>query len=83
MSRYNTLKYYTVPWGLNCRRGEELLRNAEVHFTKIELTDWAIFAAVPRDLGFHRLPVLIGEKVFCEGLEQIEAFISKQIMNNK
>lgn len=77
MNEYKMLKYYTVPWSLYCQKGEELLKKAGIAFTKIELTDREIFAAVPRDLGFHRLPVLIGKGVFCEGLEQIKRFISK------
>ncbi|MCD6385893.1 hypothetical protein J7M23_08980 [Candidatus Sumerlaeota bacterium] len=75
------LKYYTVPWSLHCKKGEELLRKVGVSFTKIEFTDGELFA-VPRDLGFHKLPVLIGKdmdkNVFCEGLEQISTFISNR-----
>lgn len=69
--------YYTVPWSLHCQKGEELLKEAGLSFTKIEFTDREVFAAIPRDLGFYRLPVLIGKDVFCEGLEQINIFISK------
>lgn len=72
------LRYYTVPWSLHCQRGEELLKSAGVPFSKMEFTDRALFAALPRDLGFHRLPVLIGKDVFCEGLQQINQFISKR-----
>ena len=70
------LSYYTVPWSLHCLKGEERLREAKVPFEKIELIERAVFAAVPRDLGFYRLPVLAGDNVHCEGLEAIEAFIS-------
>lgn len=75
------LEYYSVPWSLHCQKGEKLLKDAGVTFTKIDLTDRILFTSVPRDLGFHRLPVLMGKDVFCEGLEQVSKFISKQ--NNR
>jgi len=68
------LKYYTVPWSLHCRKGEELLKSAGICFTKVELPT-KVLAAVPRDLGFHKLPVLVGDGVFCEGLNQIRGFV--------
>jgi len=70
------LEYYTVSWSLHCQRAEEVLTDAGLAFTKIDLSDRAVFAAAARDLGFHRLPVLVGKDVFCEGLAQISKFVN-------
>jgi len=71
-------EYYTVPWSLHCKKGEELLRQAGIRFSKTDFVDRSRFAALPRDLGIHRLPVLTGDGVFCEGLDQIVEFVSKE-----
>ncbi len=71
------LKFFSVPWSLHCVRAEELLREANVSFEKVELTDNELFAAAPQDLGLHRLPALRGGNVFCEGLTKIEEFVNK------
>ena len=76
------MKFYSVPWSLHCQKAEELLMEAKVPIVKVELSERAVFDATPRDLGFHRLPVLSDENVYYEGLKEISAFTLEWKNNN-
>ena len=69
------LTLFSVPWSLNCRRAEELLKEHGVKYRKVEFTQWGELADLARDFGLRRLPFLFGEGVVCEGFKQIEEFI--------
>lgn len=71
----NKYKLYTVSWSLHCITAERLLLNADIPFEKIDLNNWDLVAAAPRDLGIHRLPALEGNDVFFEGLSRIKKFV--------
>lgn len=71
----NKYKLYTVSWSLHCIMAERLLSDAAIPFKKIDLNNWDLVAAAPRDLGIDRLPLLEGNDVFCEGLSKIKKFI--------
>lgn len=73
-----TYKLYTVPWSLHCREAESLLKKTVVSVEKIELSRWDLFAAAPRDIGIHRLPVLEGKDVLYEGLFGIKKFVEER-----
>jgi len=76
------LTYYTVPWSLHCRRAEEILKSGRVDYQRIQVDNRQL-AAVSRDLGFRKLPVLVGDNVFCEGLQDIIVFVSNGSQSSK
>ena len=72
-----TLKLYTVAWSKHCVSAEELLDEAEISYTRVNLDRWELVDAVPRDIGIQKLPALRVNGTCYEGLSGISEFIKK------
>ena len=67
--------FFTVSWSLNCRKAEEILKQAHFVVEKVELNSAAMVSSVSREFGIHKLPALKVNGKTYEGLKAVEEVI--------